>query len=289
MESRSGSWRVCPRRWCAVSLLLGASLHASFSWTSSEDRRGFLGVLLPQQEVSLAPQVEGTLQRVHVRIGDRVSEDTVVAELDERPFLRERAEAAGRLDEARAAEAEAATRLKMAQETLGRRQALVEAGVVSTEQVREAEQERDLSQAVLDRARARVRQQLASIQQLDARQAHTKVLAPIAGRVAERRADPGMSVGPDTPVVRLISEATLWARFAVPVAQTRDLGIGDAVQVWAPDAGLTMTGRIKHVGAAVDEASGMVFYEAVVDQPPSWEGPPLAGQAVRVLPAAGEP
>ena len=269
--------------------MLSASAGLPASDAASTAERGFLGVLLPQQAVDLAPLVEGRLQSVAVRIGDRLGQGAIVAELDATPIRRERDESAARLEEARAEEAEALTRVGMAQEALERRRALVATGVVSAEQVREAEREAELAQAVLDRSRARVQQQRTALEQMEARVAHTKLLAPFSGLVAERYADPGMSVGPGTPVVRLISNAGLWVRFAVPVDEAGDVRVGESMRVSVPGAGLDMTARIVQAGSAVDEASGMIFYEGVVEQPAGWNGPPLAGQTVRLRPASRVP
>ena len=276
-------------RWTAViggMLLPAIMLTAASGEPTTDAGKGFLGVLLAQQELSLAPLVGGQLLAIHVRIGDRVSKNFVVAELDEQPIRREREEADGRLEEAQAAETEATTRLTMADETLQKQRALSAAGVTSTEQLRAAEKEKELAQSSLDRARARVQQQVALMKQLDAKLAQTRLVAPFSGRVAARHADPGMTVGPSIPVVSLIGDAALWARFAVPVESTRDLTIGGEVEVLVSNVGVTMKGTIQQVGSTVDEASGMVFYEAVVEPSSDWSGPPLVGQTIRVFPAA---
>lgn len=283
--ARLGRWPLA----AGLLLLLSATAGRPASDAASTAERGFLGVLLPQQAVDLAPLVEGRLQSVAVRIGDRLGQGAIIAELDATPIRRERDESAARLEEARAEEAEAVTRVGMAQEALERRRALVATGVVSAEQVREAEREAELAQAVLDRSRARVQQQRAALEQMEARVTHTKLLAPFSGLVAERYADPGMSVGPGTPVVRLISNAGLWVRFAVPVDEAGDVRVGEMMRVSVPGAGLEMTAKIVQAGSAVDEASGMIFYEGVVEQPAGWNGPPLAGQTVRLRPASRVP
>lgn len=254
-----------------------------------DPREGFLGVLLPQVEVGLAPLVEGRLQRLHVRIGDRIREGALLAEIDEQPIRQEQETAAGRLEEARGAESEAVTRLTMAREALARLRALAEEDIVSAEELSEAERQEELAESALKRARGRIQQEEASMNQLDAKRANARLLSPFAGRVAETYAAPGTTVEPGRPIVRLISDGSLWARFAVPVEEARGLKVDSAIRVRIPDAGVELAGAIKQVGPAVDQASGMVIYEAVVEMPENWDGPPLAGQTVRVRPGNTAP
>jgi len=242
----------------------------------------FLGVLIPRQETNLVPTVEGRLLRVFVRIGDRVEFGTVVAEIDDQPLRREADQARARLEEANAARAEAATKLAMAEDALRRVNALIQDQLVARAQVQNAEQERDLARSVLQMADARVDQQRADFARLGDRLANAKMLAPFSGTVAQRYVNPGSMVGPQTPVIRLIASERLWARFALPLDRSGDVRSGARVRIRVPDLGVETSGTVQQVSSEVDPASGMIFCEAVVESPARWEGPPLAGQTIRV-------
>lgn len=242
----------------------------------------FLGVLIPRQEVNLVPTIEGRIARVFVRIGDRVERGAVVAEIDEQPLVREVDQAKARLDEANAARAEAATKLTMAEEALRRVNALIQDQIVARQQVRNAEQERDLARSALQMAEARVEQQRADGARLEDRLANAKMLAPFTGTVAQRFVNPGSMVGPKTPVIRLIASELLWARFALPLDRSGEVRSGARVRISVPDLGVETRGTVQQVSSEVDPASGMIFCEAVVEPPTNWAGPPLAGQTIRV-------
>lgn len=245
---------------------------------------GFLGVLVPSREVELTPLVEGRLIAVHARIGDRVEPDALVAEIDPMPIQRELDEAEGKLAEARAKESEESTRLAMATEAFRRLAALRAESIVSAKDIREADQQRELAQASLDRARAQVQQRLALREQLAAKLAQTRLLAPFGGTLAERYANPGSAVGPGTPIVRIINTDALWARFAAPATDARALAVGREIQITIPGLGIEARGTIRHIGTEVDPASGMIICEGAVEIPPGSEGSLLAGQTIRVRP-----
>ncbi len=243
---------------------------------------GFLGVLVARLEADLQPHIEGRLREIHVRIGDKVEAGAIVAELDERPIRQELARAQAELDEARATMAEATTRLSIAQENLEQRKELARQEIVPLEQVREAEQQKELAQAGFDKAHAKVKQQDTKVEQLEDKLAHSRIVAPFAGTVAERYGNPGMMVEPGTVVARVIGSQGLWARFAVPVGNARGLSVGANVRVTVRDLDLTIIGSITQIASQIDPASGMIICEAVVDAPPQWDGPPLPGQVVRI-------
>jgi RND family efflux transporter MFP subunit len=265
------------RRVRALVIVLAAS-----TWPSIDAGEEFLGVLIPRQETNLVPLVEGRLEAVYVRIGDRVERGAMVALIDDGPILRELESADARLAEANAARAEVATKLGMAEESLTRLSALAEDQMVSREQARKAEQERELARSVLEIAQARVDQQRAERARLNDKLASTKIRAPFTGTVAQRYVNPGATVGPQTAVIRLIASEALWARFAVPIERSGDLHTGSRVRVRVPEMAIETRGIIQQVSSEVDPASGMLFCEATVDPPTSWDGPPLAGQVVRV-------
>jgi RND family efflux transporter MFP subunit len=273
----------------ALSYLAWAVWIGAAESAPTDAQAGFLGVLAPSREVKLTPLVEGRLIAVHARIGDTVEPNALVAEIDPMPIQRELDEAEGKLEEARAAESEESTRLVMATDAFQRLAALSADNIVSVKQVREAEQQRKLAQAGLDRARARVQQQVALREQLSAKLAQTRLVAPFGGTLAERYANPGSAVGPGTPIVRIISTDAPWARFAAPATEARGLAVGGAIRITIPGLGVEATGTIRQIGSEVDPASGMIICEGTVEIPPGRQGPLISGQAIRVHPVGLNP
>jgi RND family efflux transporter MFP subunit len=243
---------------------------------------GMLGVLTPQFEIELEPLIEGQLIRIHVRIGDIVTEGDLIAELDAKPIRRNLDEAEAKLEATRAEDEEATTRLSMARNVLERQRTLVEQQAVSRETVRAAEQEVELAVAELNQARAKVKQQIAAVEEHRARLRQTRITAPFSGTVAERYGNPGISAGPGRAVVRLISNEMLRARFAAPVEIAGELALERGVRIIVTGLDQELHGRITQIGSEVDPASGMIICESEIKSTESWNGSPLSGQAVRI-------
>jgi RND family efflux transporter MFP subunit len=271
-------WATCIR---SLALLLGA-LAVALALASVTAAEGMLGVLTPRQEAALEPSFEGQLAEVHVRIGDVVEQGALIASLDDEPIRRALEEAEARLEQAQAERAAATTRLRMADGNLERQNTLLTRQAVSREMVREAEREVDLARAERDQSRAVVKQFEAAVAEQRARLRQTQIRAPFAGTIAERYGRFGMTVGPDRPVARLISDQMLWARFAAPVTDAGRLKLDRKLKILVVGLGQELTGHIRQIGSEVDPASGMIICEADVEWPVDWGGPPLAGQTVRV-------
>ena len=266
-----------------TALALGfAAAIAGLPAAAQTDDAGMLGVLTPQREAALEPSIEGRLVEMRVRIGDVVAEGELIALLDDEAWQRDYEAAEARLQAAEAEQQAATTRLRIAEDSLVRQQALLEQQAVSREAVRGAEQAVELARAETSQSAALVRQQRAALDQLGVRLRQARVRAPFAGTIAERYGNPGMTVGPGTAIVRLISGDRLLTRFAAPVDHAEELIPGRPLLIIVVDLGRTLTGTISQVGAEVDPASGMIIGEAAVVLPDDWDGPPLSGQTVRV-------
>lgn len=249
---------------------------------AQSDELGMMGVLIPQREVALEPSIDGQLVDVLVRIGDEVGEDDVIAVLDDEVWRRDVEAAQARVEAAEAEQQLATTRLSIAEEALDAQRRLLEQQATSREAVRNAERDVELAMGEASQARALVRQQQAALDQIQVRLRQTRIRAPFAGRIAERYRNPGMAISPGMPIVRLISSHELLARFAAPVELADELKSGSRVVVTIASLERAMPGSISQVGAEIDAASGMIIVEAQVRLPDDWDGPPLAGQTVRV-------
>jgi RND family efflux transporter MFP subunit len=242
--------------------------------------KGFVGVLLSQQTVDLASSYEGRLQEVHVRIGDAVRQGAIVATIDDSEIRRELAAAQADLDEARAGGDQAATRLSMAVDKLTSLQQ--QPALVARDEIKRAGDEKELAEAGVQQAAARIRQQEALLGQLEERRASSEIRAPFDGTVSMRYLDPGQQVNQNTAVIRLISDHELMVRFAVPPEASARLATGKRVLVNLSDIELTIEGTISQISSEIDIPSGLIFCEAIIGSPVNWDGPLLPGRAVRV-------
>ena len=89
-----------------------------------------------------------------------------------------------------------------------------------------------------------------------------QIVAPFDGTVAAQYVDPGTTVSRSTPIVRVISPASLVIRFAVPEEQAASVAVGRNVIVSVGSVNLTAEGVIESVVPEIDAALRMVVVEA---------------------------
>jgi RND family efflux transporter MFP subunit len=195
------------------------------------------GVIHPGAESVLAAKVSARVDALPLREGQAVAKGALVVRLDPRDIQAELAAAVAGQDRAKSTLAEAETENT-------RVQALLAAGSATT-------RDRDRAEAALSQAQAAANEAAAGVEQAETQLAHTRVTAPFAGRLVERRVEVGELASPGTPLVRVESEG--------------------GFQLWADVA----QGDLRHVRTGADA----VVYVDGVDRP-------LPGQVGRVIPAA---
>jgi HlyD family secretion protein len=199
---------------------------------------------------AVSPKTSGRIREITVREGDTVEAGAVIAILDDEQVRarEQQAEAMVRQAEARLATAEA----QLAQAEASHAQArwdrdafatLFQRGLIAEQQARQAENnertqaamvvaaQRQVSaaQADADRARAQLEEAKANRQDL-------RVVAPFAGTVATRTAEPGEVVQAGTPVITLIDLKQVYLRAFVPEGQIGRVRVGQPARVYLDSA-----------------------------------------------------
>lgn len=206
-----------------------------------------LGQVEAGERATLSPQIDGTVQRVLVREGDRITPEMTVAILDDADSRLALAEAEARLAQERGnlarlqvgtrpeiiaqrqAELNAArTRQLEAQDNLERVSGLTEDGALSRRALVEARAEADAASsekyrvaALLDEAQAGYTQEeidaqqglvaaaQAAVEQAELGMQRTEIKAPFSGIVQARAADPGDYLEVNDPLLTMVSDRTL--------------------------------------------------------------------------------
>ena len=172
------------------------------------------GTVRARTTAAVAPQVMGRLTGVAVSEGSAVAAGALLATIDDTTVRAQLSSAEGAVAEAEAAgeevevaisQAEAAKSL--AEKTLERYRKLLEGKVVTQQEFDEVEMRRTVAVKELERAlqkRAQVRAKVAQARsQADAAKAMlawTRVVAPFAGVIVEKRADAGSMAVPGVPL-----------------------------------------------------------------------------------------
>ncbi|MEM6587751.1 MAG: efflux RND transporter periplasmic adaptor subunit [Pseudomonadota bacterium] len=164
--------------------------------------RSFVGQLEAAQEADLAFEAGGTLAAIEVEEGAKVDEGAILARTDTRALVAQRKATL-------AARAALEAQLELAELTRARQERLEQEGFAATQRFDEAR----LSVVELT---ARIDQTDAEIARIDVDLDKSILRAPFAGRIGDRMADLGQTVGAGAPVLRLLEEASPRLRVGLP-------------------------------------------------------------------------
>jgi len=242
---------------------------------------GFLGVVVALQSVEVSAKFDGTLERLNVHVGDHVTGGTAIARLDSRSVARDLAMAEASLRGAEAEHDRSVVELEDASDRRARLHLIPD--LVPREQLTAAESQEKVAAARLRSAVADLAGKRARIEQLKETLRDTQIVAPFDGTIAARYVDSGTTVGRSTPIVRVISQASLVIRFAVPEEQAAGVAVGREVTVCVPSAGVTANGVIESIAPEIDAALRMVVVEARLTGNPGRAAAIPSGAIARVL------
>jgi RND family efflux transporter MFP subunit len=229
------------------------------------DKSAWPAVIAPAHELEIAPSVDGVLERVLVRTGDRVVAGDILAILDALRVEQELSITQAELRGQRAALASARVDDEQRRSSLEQLRALAPEGHVSALALAEAEFDARRAEAAVDRAAASVSETNARIARLRRGLEDTAIVAPFSGVVAERYLDGGAITGPTEPILRLIAGDVTWVRFAVDPVAAAQLEPGLRVRVRFEPEPLEAWARIRHIAPQVDSASELLFVEAQLE------------------------
>ncbi len=179
--------------------------------------RRFTGEFEAAQETALAFELPGTVTEILFEEGDTVRKGQIVARLDNRILLQERA----RLVAAREAlQADA----ELARRTNTRQQELKERGFATAQRV-------DNTSLALLRIEAAIAETSAAIASVDIQLSKSELRAPFDGRVSERLVDTGTVASAGAPVLNFLEDASQSFRVGVAPALAETLSIGDPATI----------------------------------------------------------
>ncbi|MEM7731606.1 MAG: efflux RND transporter periplasmic adaptor subunit [Pseudomonadota bacterium] len=227
--------------------------------------RSFVGQLEAAQETDLSFEAGGTLAAILVEEGAFVAQGAVLARADTRDLMANR-------EATLAARAALDAQLELAELTRNRQERLEKQGFAATQRFDEAR----LSVMELT---ARIDQTNAQINRIDVALDKSILRAPFAGRIGERMADLGQTVGPGAPVLRLLENARPRLRVGLPADMAAELTTGAAAKATFSDNSFAAT--LVHLRPDLDPRTrtrSAVFELILTDG----QTPPAYGQSGQV-------
>ena len=223
------------------------------------------GDLRPIESVDVKARLEGDLEGVYVREGQRVSKGQVMARF-------EASEQESQRQSAEAERAAARSSLTTAQWNAEQSEELFRAGAIPERDARTARQAVDAARAQLAAAESRVRS--ASSTATD-----TRVLAPTNGIVEKRLVENGEHVARGASMFTVVRSDVLELAASVPARFASDVKAGQVVRFSAD--GRRFDGRVARVSPTVDPATrSLTVYVQVPNESGALKGNTFASGRV---------
>jgi len=210
----------------------------------------YVATLKSRDSAVIMPEVEGRITQIYVHSGDRVSAGTPLMQIDSR-----KQEATVNSQE-QAREAQQAN-LAWAQQQYDRTNGLHKAGVVS-------KQDLDQAQTALDTARAQLQSLEAQVTQQQVQLHYYKVVAPRAGIVGDVPVRVGDRVITSTILTTVDQPGALEAYVYVPVERSAQLKLSMPVQIVDASGNVLAESRITFISPEVDTSTQSVLVKATI-------------------------
>lgn len=214
------------------------------------------GTVRSKQRATAEAKVFGRILQLHAELGQKVTKDEILAELDA-------AELQSQLEQAKAV-------LDQAQRDLARQQQLIA--------------NRATSQQELEAATARVKVATASLAEAESRTSHARITAPFDGVISRKLAEVGDLAMPGKPLLEIESPATLRFETDVPESLLNRISPGTPLEVTLPNQTTPIAATVSEISPVADPGSRT--FPIKLDLPPTPGARP--GQFGRVAIPLGE-
>ena len=166
-----------------------------------------LGTVLPSSDVLVTSRVDGQLQRLHFKEGQRVKAGDLLAEIDPRPFQ-------AALDQARGTLAKDQAQLDNARKDLARYAKLAQGNFIATQQF-------ETQRALVRQYEGTIEADKAAVDSAALQLSYSRITAPTSGRLGLRNVDEGnMIKASDTSgIVRITEVSPCDVVFTLPESQ----------------------------------------------------------------------
>jgi RND family efflux transporter MFP subunit len=217
---------------------------------SIPDASEYLATLKSRHSTALNPQVEGQVTHIFVKSGDRVKAGSPLMEIDP---LKQQAT----LSSQEAARAAQESNVRFAQIQWERSQKLYAAGVISRQEFDQAKTNLDTAQEQLRSLEQQVREQLVQLH-------YYSVVAPTDGIVGDIPVRVGDRVAVTTLLTTVDEPGSLELYINVPVERSKDLKIGQAVQLLDSAGNTVANSRLDFISPQVDSGTQSVLVKATI-------------------------
>jgi len=217
------------------------------------DSSEYLATLKSRRSAAINPQVEGWITKINVHSGQHVRQGTSLVQIDPR------VQQASVSSQEAARNAQAAT-LANAQAQYARGKQLFDAGIIS-------KQDFDTYKTTYDNALAQEKSLDAQVRQQQVQLDYYTVTSPTDGIVGDIPVHVGDRVTTTTLLTTVDQPGNLDAYIYVPVEHSRDLRVGEPVDLLGSSGNVIAHSTIFFVSPEVDDATQTVLAKAAISNP----------------------
>lgn len=180
------------------------------------------GDVMTDQNVLVYPEMSGTLNRVYVKDGQRVSKGQLLASIDDGGMSSQLAQMTTQLD--------------LAKTTFERQERLWNQNIGSEIQYLQAKTQYEAQES--------------AVKQMESQLGKSSIRAPFTGIVDDVIKDQGtvVSPGPGSEVFRIVNLADMYVEVEVPEAHLANVTTGKSVEVFFPVLGETISSKVRQTG-----------------------------------------
>ena len=215
-----------------------------------EDAAEYVSTLKSRSSSTVSPQVEGVITKIFVKSGDHVSSGEPLIQIDP---LKQEATTDSQLASLKSKQADTA----YAEQQLNRTRQLYQAGVTS-------KQDFDQAQSAYEADVAQVNALKATLQEQSVQLKYYKVDSPASGIVGDIPVHIGDRVTTTSVLTTVDQPGPLEAYVYVPTERSRDLKLGQTVQILADDGTRLGEGKATFISPQVDPQTQTVLMKATI-------------------------
>ncbi|MES2534195.1 MAG: efflux RND transporter periplasmic adaptor subunit [Pseudomonadota bacterium] len=257
------------RQWVASNARGPDYIFANVLRVDLEDLVSATGSLQPRDYVDVGAQVSGQLRKIHVEVGNDVTEGQLLAEIDaEQSAARVEASRANlRAQQAQLLQNQVG--VEKAERDLQRQKNLMSAEATTLELVQNAETTLKTTRAQVNTQKAQIEQLQASMRVEEANLKYTRIYAPMDGTVVSITAKQGQTLNTNQSaptILRIADQTTMTVQTQVSEADVSKLRTGmQAYFTTLGSQGRRWYGQLKKVEPTPTVTNNVVLYNALFE------------------------
>ena len=246
-----------------------------------------IGTAQARYTYKIGPTFAGRVKQLNVHVGDAVKAGQVLGEMDAVDLDDRITAQQAAIKSAEAALKQAAAKQTFAQTQANRYEQLLAARGTSEESTATKRQELLVANAALTATREDADRLRAELEALRAQRGNLRLVAPVAGLVATRDADPGTTVVAGQAVVEVIDPTSLWidTRFDQISADGLAASLPARITLRSRQSQV-LAGRVMRIEPRADAVTEETLAKIIFDTPPT-PLPPL-GELAEITVQLGE-